>query len=70
VEAERAQAKQFLYDNLYNSPGMEEAHDPRDEVVQGLFTALIADPSQLPPITRRRSPRRAWPAPSPTTSPA
>ena len=49
VEAERAEAKQFLYDNLYNSPGMEEAHDHATEVVQGFFAALIADPSQLPP---------------------
>jgi dGTPase len=48
VEAERAQAKQFLYDNLYNSPGMEEAHAHATEIVQGLFTALIADPAQLP----------------------
>jgi dGTPase len=48
VEAERAQAKQFLYDNLYNSPGMEEAHDRATQIVQGLFAALIADPSQLP----------------------
>ena len=48
VEAERAQAKQFLYDNLYNSQGMEEAHDHATEVVSGLFSALIADPSQLP----------------------
>jgi dGTPase len=48
VEADRAQAKQFLYDNLYNSPGMEDAHAHAAEVVQGLFAALIADPSQLP----------------------
>jgi dGTPase len=48
IEADRAQAKQFLYANLYNSPGMEEAHAHATEVVQGLFTALIADPAQLP----------------------
>ncbi|MGA2539807.1 MAG: dGTP triphosphohydrolase [Terracidiphilus sp.] len=48
VEADRAQAKQFLYDNLYNSAGMEEAHAHAAEVVQGLFAALIADPSRLP----------------------
>jgi dGTPase len=48
VEAERAQAKHFLYDNLYNSSGMEEAHAHATEVVQGLFTALIASPGQLP----------------------
>ena len=49
IEAERAQAKQFLYDNLYNSAGMEEGHVHATEIVQGLFAALIADPSQLPP---------------------
>jgi dGTPase len=48
VEAERAQAKQFLYDNLYNSPGMEEGHEHATAVVQGFFGALIADPDQLP----------------------
>jgi dGTPase len=49
VEADRAQAKQFLYDNLYNSAGMEEAHAHATDVVQGFFAALIADPEQLPP---------------------
>jgi dGTPase len=48
VEAQRTQAKQFLYDHLYNSPGMEEAHVHATEVVQGLFAALIADPGRLP----------------------
>jgi dGTPase len=48
VEADRAQAKQFLYDNLYNSPGMEEGHAHATAVVQGLFAALISDPSKLP----------------------
>ena len=48
VEAARAQAKQFLYDNLYNSRGMEEEHAHATEVVQGLFAALTADPAQLP----------------------
>ena len=49
VEASRAVAKEFLYANLYNSAVMEEAHAHATEVVQGLFAALIADPSQLPP---------------------
>jgi dGTPase len=48
VESERAAAKEFLYANLYNSPEMEEAHIHADEVVQGLFSVLIADPTQLP----------------------
>ncbi|MGD0630156.1 MAG: dGTP triphosphohydrolase [Terracidiphilus sp.] len=49
VEAERAAAKTFLYDNLYNSPGMEEAHEHATRIVQGLFRSLIADSTQLPP---------------------
>jgi dGTPase len=49
VESDRSVAKGFLYDNLYNSAGMEEAHEHATRVVQGLFAALIADPAQLPP---------------------
>jgi dGTPase len=49
VESDRSVAKKFLYDNLYNSAGMEEAHTHATQVVQGLFAALIADPAKLPP---------------------
>ena len=48
VEADRAQAKHFLYANFYNSPIMEEAHAHAKKVVRELFAALIADPGQLP----------------------
>jgi dGTPase len=48
MESDRAEAKAFLYDNLYNSPGMEEAHSHAERVVADLFAALLADPSQLP----------------------
>jgi dGTPase len=48
VEAERVQAKRFLYDYLYNSPVMEDGHLHAAEVVQGLFAALIANPAELP----------------------
>jgi dGTPase len=48
MEAARAAAKEFLYANLYYSPGIEEAHVHATEVVQGLFAALIADPGLLP----------------------
>jgi dGTPase len=48
MEAARAAAKEFLYANLYNSPGMEGAHSHAIEVVQGLFSALIAEPGLLP----------------------
>jgi dGTPase len=56
VEAERAQAKRFLYENLYNSPGMEQAHAHAAQVVQGLFSTLTADPAQLPADHRAQIP--------------
>jgi len=48
VEADRSVAKKFLYDNLYNSAGMEEAHAHATQVVWELFRALTTDPAQLP----------------------
>jgi dGTPase len=56
VEAERAEAKTFLYDNLYNSPGMGQAHAHAAQLVQGLFATLTADPAQLPPDHRAQIP--------------
>ncbi len=48
MEAARAAAKAFLYANLYNSPGIEEAHVHATKVVRELFAALIGDPGLLP----------------------
>ena len=48
MEAARAARKEFLYANLYNSPGMEESHAYAAEIVRGLFSALMADPGLLP----------------------
>ncbi|MGA8089917.1 MAG: dNTP triphosphohydrolase [Terracidiphilus sp.] len=48
MEAERAAAKSYLYTHFYNSPGMEEEHERAAQVVQGLFAALMADPTLLP----------------------
>lgn len=48
MEADRAIAKRFLYENFYNSPGMEEEHERAARVVSDLFAALVADPSLLP----------------------
>ena len=48
MEADRTAAKRFLYANFYNSPGMTEAHRHADEVVEGLFAMLMADPDLLP----------------------
>ncbi|MGB6974845.1 MAG: dNTP triphosphohydrolase [Terracidiphilus sp.] len=49
LEAERAAAKHFLYENFYNSPGMEVVHGHAAEIVEELFNVLLADPSLLPP---------------------
>jgi len=48
MEAERAVAKDFLYANLYNSPGMEGVHRHAEAVVESLFALFMADPSLLP----------------------
>ena len=48
MEADRAQAKKFLYNRLYNSPDMEKAHEHAERVVHEIFAALMADPTQLP----------------------
>ena len=48
MEASRAVAKRFLYENLYNNPGMEELHRHAAKVVEELFGALMADPAMLP----------------------
>jgi dGTPase len=48
MEAARAALKEFLYANLYNSPGMEESHAYAAEIVRGLFSAIMADPGLLP----------------------
>jgi len=47
-EAERAAAKRFLYDNFYNSPGMDEVHRHGDRVVKESFAALMAQPTLMP----------------------
>ncbi len=48
MESARAAAKSFLYASFYNSSSMDEAHNRADEVVEGLFAALMAHPSLLP----------------------
>jgi dGTPase len=48
AEAERAEAKTFLYANFYLSPVMTTEHHHADEVVEELFAALMAAPGRLP----------------------
>jgi dGTPase len=56
MEAERATAKEFLYNSLYNSPGIEEVHAHATQVVEGLFAAIATDPGLLPPDHRTQIP--------------
>jgi dGTPase len=56
MEEARAAAKQFLYANLYNTPGMEELHRHAARVVEELFAALMADPGMLPEDHRAEIP--------------
>jgi dGTPase len=48
MELERARAKSFLYQNLYNSPSQAEAHLHAARVVSGLFERLMAKPDLMP----------------------
>lgn len=48
MEADRAVAKQYLYANFYNSPGMEEEHERAERMVQELFSILMDKPDLLP----------------------
>ena len=48
MEAERSRIKEFLYANLYNSPGQEHEHARAEEVVVDLFAALMAEPDLMP----------------------
>jgi dGTPase len=56
LEASRAEAKEFLYANLYNTAGMEELHRHAARVVEELFAALMADPGMLPEDHRAEIP--------------
>ena len=48
TEAARAAAKQFLYDNFYNSPDMDEVHAYGERVVKELFATLMLAPERMP----------------------
>ena len=48
VEADRAVAKRFLFDCLYNSAGMEAVHAHAEQVVAEVFRRILSDPGLLP----------------------
>ena len=57
MDAVRDATKRFLYARLYNSPGMEENHAYAENVVEGLFEALMRDPALLPEDHQAEIPR-------------
>jgi dGTPase len=48
MESARAEAKSFLYRDFYNAPLLEEVHAHAEEVVAGIFAALMLDPALMP----------------------
>jgi dGTPase len=48
MEAARVVMKDFLYANLYNSPGQEQVHAQGEKVVVELFAFLMAEPGLMP----------------------
>lgn len=56
METARTGAKEFLYARLYNSPGMEELHAHAEQVVEELFTVLMAQPSLMPADHQAQTP--------------
>jgi dGTPase len=56
MEAERAEAKSFLYSSFYNAPVMQHAHAHAERVVSGVFDYLMSDPALLPTDHRDQIP--------------
>jgi dGTPase len=48
MEAQRRQAKSYLYQNLYESPELLRDHDLGGEIIRGLFAHWVRHPEQLP----------------------
>jgi dGTPase len=54
VEAERRQAKSFLYDALYNIRQLEPEKRQAEQVISDVFNQFIAHPEALPPFYQER----------------
>ena len=48
MEASRAAAKTFLYENFYNAPEMRDSHAHSVRVVHEIFAAIRSEPALLP----------------------
>lgn len=49
VEAQRMEAKSYLYENLYRSEDLLSNQQAAGEIIQKLFDAWVAEPSLIPP---------------------
>lgn len=49
VEAQRMEAKSYLYENLYRSEDLLSNQQAAGEIIQRLFDAWVAEPSLIPP---------------------
>ena len=49
MERLRREAKEFLYQNLYLCEDLKRGHEEAEQVIAGLFSSWMADPSLLPP---------------------
>ncbi len=55
VDDERREAKQFLYQALYNAKALQPAKKRAEGLVNEVFTLLIARPEMLPPSYREKA---------------
>jgi dGTPase len=55
VDAERKQAKDFLYENLYFSPALADEKDDAERIVGELFTFWMEHPEALPHNYREKA---------------
>jgi dGTPase len=55
VDDERREAKQFLYNALYNAKPLQPAKKRAEGLVNEVFAALIARPDMLPPSYREKA---------------
>ncbi|HEX8924358.1 MAG TPA: deoxyguanosinetriphosphate triphosphohydrolase, partial [Terriglobales bacterium] len=54
VDAERAEAKKFLYASLYHSEKLRPQKADGEKIVSEVFAALIANSTQLPPSYQQK----------------
>jgi dGTPase len=57
VDEERRQAKEFLYQALYNAKPLQPAKKRAETLVAEVFTALMARPEMLPPSYQEKAER-------------